>query len=100
MFLGGDATGTTRLPQTFLSASCACLAGIGLPNYARLRIIKRKYAGQRRVERRRIYTSRLTRDRNIAISESHVVDALSSSVFRGFHHVGQVSKAAVARETV
>jgi len=32
VFLDGDGTGMTRLPQAFLSASCACLAGISLPS--------------------------------------------------------------------
>jgi hypothetical protein len=31
-FLAGEGIGMTRLPQTFLSAICACLAGIGLPS--------------------------------------------------------------------
>jgi hypothetical protein len=32
VLLDGDGSGMTRLPHTFLSASCACLAGIGLPS--------------------------------------------------------------------
>ena len=31
-FLDGAGIGMTRLPHTFLNASCACLAGIGLPS--------------------------------------------------------------------